>query len=236
MTIFHWCVVFWSLFLGLLIGGNLNVLLYRMPRQLDLFAGSHCPNCGGGLRFRDLFPVFGWIWNCGKCRHCHAPIDIHYPAVELTCMVILGGLTAYSLYKCDSLPKVEFYFFQALWVTLFLTLLLWPLLSYIWTLKRSGITVKQSWKTFGHVLLRFLITAPMLFFPMQYVLFFLYSHGLIVPVTSEQWFRDELLRIVIVSALYFTLWILAAAWLFQAYNKREHVSIKDASPDPAPQM
>lgn len=73
----------WSLFLGLVIGSFLNVVIYRLPRRESLITpGSHCPECGVGIRWYDNIPVFSWMLLRGRCRACHSPISLRYPSVE----------------------------------------------------------------------------------------------------------------------------------------------------------
>jgi leader peptidase (prepilin peptidase)/N-methyltransferase len=69
--------------LGACIGSFLNVVVYRMPRQLSLVTPpSRCPDCQTHLAWYDNIPVLGWIFLAGKCRYCRKPISIRYPIVE----------------------------------------------------------------------------------------------------------------------------------------------------------
>lgn len=68
---------------GAVIGSFLNVLIYRLPIGMDFKKGnSICPNCEHQLYWKDLFPLFSWIFLGGKCRYCKAPISKQYPIVE----------------------------------------------------------------------------------------------------------------------------------------------------------
>ncbi len=68
---------------GAVIGSFLNVLIYRLPIGMDFKKGnSICPNCRHQLNWKDLFPLFSWIFLGGKCRYCKAPISKQYPIVE----------------------------------------------------------------------------------------------------------------------------------------------------------
>ncbi len=68
---------------GAVIGSFLNVLIYRLPIGMDFKKGnSICPNCNHKLNWKDLFPLFSWIFLGGKCRYCKAPISKQYPIVE----------------------------------------------------------------------------------------------------------------------------------------------------------
>ncbi len=74
---------------GAVIGSFLNVLIYRLPIGMDFKKGSSiCPNCNHKLNWKDLFPLFSWIFLGGKCRYCKVPISKQYPIVEA-----LNGIT-----------------------------------------------------------------------------------------------------------------------------------------------
>ena len=69
---------------GLCIGSFLNVVIYRLPRNMNLaFPGSHCTNCDYSLRWYDNIPVISYIILGGKCRKCKAHISFRYTAVEI---------------------------------------------------------------------------------------------------------------------------------------------------------
>ncbi len=98
--------------LGLLVGSFLNVVILRLPRRLEwqwqrdaaeileqaevydppppgiVVEPSHCPQCKHRLSWYENIPLFSWLLQGGKCRHCKAPISAQYPIVELlTCLL-----------------------------------------------------------------------------------------------------------------------------------------------------
>jgi len=76
--------------LGSVIGSFLNVLIYRLPKNLDFVKGfSHCPNCDHRLFPKDLVPIFSYLALGRKCRYCKEPISPRYMTVEL-----IAGLLA----------------------------------------------------------------------------------------------------------------------------------------------
>ncbi len=90
---------------GAVIGSFLNVLIYRLPIGMDFKKGnSICPNCKHKLNWKDLFPLFSWIFLGGKCRYCKAPISKQYPIVEalngvfyvLSYIFLCGGVSDIS--------------------------------------------------------------------------------------------------------------------------------------------
>ncbi|HWU71333.1 MAG TPA: A24 family peptidase [Pseudoxanthomonas sp.] len=101
--------------LGLLLGSFLNVVILRLPRKMEwrwrrdarevlelpdvyeppppgiVVEPSHCPHCKARLSWYENIPVFSWLALRGKCRHCHAPISVQYPLVELlTCLLTVA--------------------------------------------------------------------------------------------------------------------------------------------------
>ncbi len=83
-----------SFLLGTCIGSFLNVVIYRLPRNINMAKGrSYCPNCEHTLAARDLVPLFSFIFLRGKCRYCSIKISKQYFVVEL-----ITGLCYLSLF------------------------------------------------------------------------------------------------------------------------------------------
>jgi len=80
---------FWTTFvlfavLGLVFGSFLNVVIYRLPRGMNLAKpASHCTVCGHKLAWYDKIPVFSYLLLRGKCRYCGARVPLRYLMVEL---------------------------------------------------------------------------------------------------------------------------------------------------------
>jgi leader peptidase (prepilin peptidase)/N-methyltransferase len=93
----EWILCIWLFALGCCIGSFLNVVIYRLPRELSLVhPGSSCPHCGQGIRFYDNIPLVSWLVLGAKCRRCKGPISPRYFIVELlTGTVFLGLYIAY---------------------------------------------------------------------------------------------------------------------------------------------
>jgi leader peptidase (prepilin peptidase)/N-methyltransferase len=78
---------------GAVWGSFYNVVIWRMPRGANLAnPPSHCPSCSAPIRWYDNVPIFAWLWLRGRCRDCHAPISVRYPAVELLVAVLSAAL------------------------------------------------------------------------------------------------------------------------------------------------
>ncbi len=89
----------WFVIVGLLIGATigsfLNVVIYRLPRNMSLAEpkNSFCPSCKHQLGVADLFPLFSWLLSKGKCRHCGLPIAKRYFFVELLNGILWAAIT-----------------------------------------------------------------------------------------------------------------------------------------------
>jgi leader peptidase (prepilin peptidase)/N-methyltransferase len=79
-----WVLAFWVFVIGGAIGSFLNVVIYRLPRDMSLsHPGSRCPKCGHAIRWYHNLPIAGWLLLRGKCYDCKAAISPRYPLVEL---------------------------------------------------------------------------------------------------------------------------------------------------------
>ena len=75
--------------IGLCVGSFLNVVIYRIPNNMNLSKpASHCPKCDYQLHWYDNIPVLSYLMLGGKCRKCKQPISIRYMLVELSNMLL----------------------------------------------------------------------------------------------------------------------------------------------------
>jgi leader peptidase (prepilin peptidase) / N-methyltransferase len=75
---------------GLVLGSFLNVVVYRLPREISLVRPrSHCPGCGALVHWYDNVPVLSYLWLGGRCRACQVRISPRYPLVELLTAALL---------------------------------------------------------------------------------------------------------------------------------------------------
>src|SRR2546423_14787112 len=78
----------WLFCMGATVGSFLNVVVYRLPRGLNLaYPGSFCPHCGHPIRLHDNIPLLSWLNLRGRCRDCGGPISRRYFFV----VVMVGG-------------------------------------------------------------------------------------------------------------------------------------------------
>lgn len=94
-------------FFGACVGSFLSLITYRLPLDEKIGTSrSRCPRCSTALSIPDLVPVFSWLLNRGKCRHCKSRVSIRYPLTELSCaigaalLVWTGGVTLETLALC----------------------------------------------------------------------------------------------------------------------------------------
>lgn len=78
-----WVAALAALALGATAGSFANVAMVRYGTAETLRGRSHCPRCRRQLSWRELVPLFSFIVQGGRCRACHRPISVRYPAVEL---------------------------------------------------------------------------------------------------------------------------------------------------------
>ena len=114
-------------FLGLLVGSFLNVVIYRLPKMMELqwqtecaeLAGqnatsdppaaeklsllaprSRCSNCGHLIAWYENIPLFSYVFLRGKCSVCGTSFGIRYPFVELS----TGLLFAFCAWRWGNTP------------------------------------------------------------------------------------------------------------------------------------
>ncbi len=69
---------------GIATGSFLNVCIDRLPaRQSLVYPPSHCDACRQRLSWKDLIPLFSYLWLRGRCRYCGARIPIRVFLLEL---------------------------------------------------------------------------------------------------------------------------------------------------------
>lgn len=68
---------------GISVGSFLNCWVYRLSISEKPEGRSYCPKCKHQLSYKDLVPVFSYVFLLGKCRYCKKKISLEYPLVEL---------------------------------------------------------------------------------------------------------------------------------------------------------
>lgn len=89
-----------ALMFGLLWGSFLNVVIYRMPRDLSVVTpGSMCPACKKPIPFYRNVPVLSYLLQRGKAACCGAPMSPRYMVVEL-----IGGALSLAIFEALVVP------------------------------------------------------------------------------------------------------------------------------------
>ena len=104
-------LVAWFFVVGAAIGSFLNVVVYRLPKEISLIAPpSHCPACKHRIRWFDNIPIVSWLALRGRCRDCRSAISARYPLVEaITASMFALLMTAEYTFKGINLPAREIY-------------------------------------------------------------------------------------------------------------------------------
>jgi leader peptidase (prepilin peptidase) / N-methyltransferase len=90
----------YAVLFGLVWGSFLNVVIYRVPRDMSVVRpASHCPGCGKPVRIFDNIPVLGFLLLRGRARCCGAKLSPRYPLVEA-----IGGLLSLAILEIAILP------------------------------------------------------------------------------------------------------------------------------------
>ena len=83
MQPFDAIILIFTIAFGLCVGSFLNVCIFRIPREESIVTGpSHCMSCGERLKWFELIPVFSFLMQGGRCRHCKAKLSPQYPLIE----------------------------------------------------------------------------------------------------------------------------------------------------------
>src|SRR4051812_34622780 len=81
---------------GLVFGSFFNVVGLRIPKGESIVRPpSHCTVCNRNLTFKDLVPVFSYVFLKGRCRGCGTKIHWVYPVMELA----TGLLFTFAFYQ-----------------------------------------------------------------------------------------------------------------------------------------
>lgn len=75
--------------IGTLFGSFFTLAVYRIPLEENIvYKHSFCPNCKVKLKFKDLIPIFSYIFLGGKCAYCGKKIRIRYLLLEVLSGVV----------------------------------------------------------------------------------------------------------------------------------------------------
>lgn len=96
-------ICFVMFILGTILGSFYNVVGYRLPLgQSIVYPPSHCPNCNSKLTPVELIPIFSYIFQKGKCKHCKNKISSFYTIFE----VLTGALFSLTYLIYGLTPEI----------------------------------------------------------------------------------------------------------------------------------
>lgn len=68
---------------GTIFGSFFQVVGERLPKEKSiLYPPSHCSNCNQKLGPSELIPIFSYIFQKGRCKHCRCKLSILFPLFE----------------------------------------------------------------------------------------------------------------------------------------------------------
>lgn len=122
--------MFVAALVGLQVGSFLNVVVWRLPKMMQLQweadvamhqgqepdtsvfnlskPSSHCPQCQTPLRARDLVPVLSYMWLKGRCGYCATPVSMRYPLVEIAVAVLWAYCAGHWGYSFEAFAWAGF--------------------------------------------------------------------------------------------------------------------------------
>lgn len=71
-----------SFIFGAVAGSFLNVVSLRFNTGVGIGGRSKCMSCGTTLTWKELVPIFSFLFQKGACKNCRSKISWQYPLVE----------------------------------------------------------------------------------------------------------------------------------------------------------
>ncbi|MDO8493452.1 MAG: prepilin peptidase [bacterium] len=91
---------------GSIIGSFLNVVILRYNTGRSIVSGrSICFSCGTRLHWYNMFPIFSFLLQGGKCHSCLSKVSWQYPLVEFVTAVL------YTMLYLKLGPTLDFIFY-----------------------------------------------------------------------------------------------------------------------------
>ena len=126
------------IFLGLVFGSFGSVIFYRLwywpTKEIwkwFLVWRSECPHCQHVLKFRNLIPIFSYLFQWWKCEYCKAPISCFYPFLEVSTVCIF--LVIFFVLSKYWIQNYHIWLWEGYIFTIFIMIcawLLWLILLY----------------------------------------------------------------------------------------------------------
>jgi leader peptidase (prepilin peptidase) / N-methyltransferase len=101
---------------GLLVGWVCNVIAQRFPTEdKAIIAPLRCVRCKEKLRWYDSFPLFGWLFQKGKCRYCKKALPVRFPILEF-CILFCFVASYYRFMNAPLIVHLVNLFYIALFI------------------------------------------------------------------------------------------------------------------------
>jgi len=131
----QYLIYFYLFIFGLAFGSFLNVVSLRYKPEQKLFSlkiiggRSHCLACRKQLVWYELVPIFSFLFQKGKCRHCGHRISLQYPLVEFLAAVIFIAVP--FLLSAGQWSMVSGQWLRIIiWIAIFLLFLLLAIIDF----------------------------------------------------------------------------------------------------------
>lgn len=120
-------VSYFFLFIGgAFIGSFLNLVSDRLPKGKKIILGrSKCDFCNKPLGFKNLFPIFSFLFQKGKCSFCKKKLSYYYPFSEILSgllFIVAGYLSRF--FQVPSFTTLITFIFYAVVFSFFLIIFL----------------------------------------------------------------------------------------------------------------
>ena len=117
MDIIIYTIIF---IIGILFGSFFTLAVYRIPLGENIvYKRSFCPHCNHKLNFKDLIPIFSYIFLGGKCAYCGKKIRVRYILFEILTGItfLLFALSLNEKMYLLSIDKMIYLFFYVLYIS-----------------------------------------------------------------------------------------------------------------------
>ena len=195
---------------GIVIGSFLNVVTMRYELLGSIVATkkiggrSHCPKCKTTLRWYELLPIFSFILQGRKCRHCDYRLSWQYPTVELLTGILTAAIPLTLYVRFDILFAeaaggflVWFYAMCGLWLVAAYTFLVLSIIDLKYTIIPDAANILLGVLGLGVVAIKWFY-APLL----AYYGSFLGSYSSFLPVSDAALLIQTLFSVGVGAVLF----------------------------------
>lgn len=113
--------IIWASLFGLIFGSYSTSFVARIPKRIMMKKSDpFCMNCKNHLERRDLYTIFSYIINKGKCRFCNTAIPKAIFFTETT--VTIAYIIAYLQYgfSLEYVIMSFIYFFSIIFISIWI--------------------------------------------------------------------------------------------------------------------